>query len=113
MKSDAAGDAMNSILTLYREGICGPLPFFPNTLYALLRGSDYKSQWSGGTSNWSGQGDAPKGEVEKFGMFYGEVLPPEADLKRIMEAFFLVDFLPAAQAAHAVPGNGGEGDGEP
>ena len=113
MKSDAAGDAMNSILMLYREGICGPLPFFPNTLYALLRGSDYKSQWSGGTGNWSGQGDAPKGEVEKFGMFYGEVLPPEADLKRIMEAFFLVDFLPAAQAAHSVPGNGGEGDGEP
>ena len=80
MEPDKAERAMNGILELYCEGMTKPVPFFPKTICAMFRNENHMLAWRG-THQY-------KGEVEKFGMYFGDELPPEQELERLMRIVF-------------------------
>ena len=80
MEPETAETALNGILELYCEGMKKPLPFFPKTIYAMFRNEAYMPVWRG-THDVTG-------EVERFGMYFGDELPPVRDLERLMRIVF-------------------------
>ena len=76
-----AEEVMNGILELYCEGMRGPIPFFPATLYAMSQNID------GCESAWTGSYGVP-GEAGKFGLFFGDELPPRDELEPLMRTVF-------------------------
>ena len=93
MKADAmersdAESIMKRFLCLYHAGMRKPLPFFPKTSYAYFSESDERKKAGAAESCWSGGYGDSKGEVEKFGVFFGTELQISDDFKRLAEAFF-------------------------
>ena len=101
MDPDEAADKLDAILALYRDGLSRPLPFFPKTLCALARGKDYRGHWTGSPNS--------EGEVEKFGLFFGEELPPVETLEPIANTVFCVEFQDRSRRTRT--GRGGTGAG--
>ena len=86
MEPAQAEAAMKRLLCLYHAGMLKPLPFFPKTSYAWFTGADDQKQEKAEAA-WSGGGNA-KGEVDKFGMFFGPELPSGGSFPGLAEAFF-------------------------
>jgi len=92
MKADAmersdAESAMRRLLCLYHAGMRKPLPFFPRTSYAYFSGADEREKAAAAEACWNG-GWNSRGEVEKFGVFFGPELPLDDCFKSLAEAFF-------------------------
>ena len=92
MKADAMerADAEKTIklfLCLYHAGMRKPLPFFPKASYGYYSGRDEQEKKSLAESNWNARWNS-KGEVEKFGDFFGSELPIDDTFKSLAEAFF-------------------------
>ena len=64
-----------------------PLPFFPKASYAYWSGADERKKRSQAESSWNGNRNS-KGEVEKFGDFFGVNLPFGETFEGLAEAFF-------------------------
>ncbi len=92
MKADAmdradAETVMKRFLCLYHAGMRKPLPFFPKASYAYWSGADERKKRSQAESCWNGNRNS-KGEVEKFGDFFGAGLPVSETFEGLAEAFF-------------------------
>lgn len=92
MKADAMEQAdaeriMKLFLCLYHAGMRKPLPFFPKASYAYYAESDERKKRIKAESPWNGNRNS-KGEVEKFGRFFGTGLPIDDCFKGLAEAFF-------------------------
>lgn len=77
---------MKRFLCLYHAGMRKPLPFFPKTSYAYFSGKDEGGR-SQAESSWNSSFNS-KGEVEKYGDFFGSELPFGDAFKSLAEAFF-------------------------
>ena len=64
-----------------------PLPFFPKTSYAYFSTADERKKASAANLCWN-DGWNTKGEVRKFGIYFGTELPIGDCFKSLAEAFF-------------------------
>lgn len=87
MERSEAEKIVKRFLLLYHAGMRKPLPFFPKTSYAYFSETDERKKVSAAASCWSGYGES-KGEVDKFGDFFGTELPVSDCFKQLAEAFF-------------------------
>ena len=91
-KADAMEQAdaeriVKRFLCLYHAGMRKPLPFFPKASFAYYAEPDERKKRSLAEFRWFGNFNS-KGEVEKFGDFFGSELPAGDTFKRLAEAFF-------------------------
>jgi len=57
LSPDEAAARLGDLLMSYREGLCSPLPFYPETAWAWLEGkSGWHNAWSGGNFQRAGAG---------------------------------------------------------
>jgi len=87
MEQADAETIMKRFLCLYHAGMRKPLPFFPKASYAYYAEPDEQKKRAKAESRWNGYRDN-KGEVEKFGDFFGFELPVGDAFKMLAEAFF-------------------------
>jgi exodeoxyribonuclease V gamma subunit len=87
MERADAETIMRRFLCLYHAGMRKPLPFFPKASYAYYAEPDERIKKAKAESRWNGYRDS-KGEVEKFGDFFGFELPFGEAFKMLAEAFF-------------------------
>ena len=87
MEPADAEKIVKRFLCLYHAGMRKPLPFFPKASYAFYAGADEKKKRSQAESCWNGNKNS-KGEVEKFGDFFGSELPVTDAFRSLAEAFF-------------------------
>ena len=87
MERSDAERALRRLLYLYHAGMRKPLPFFPRTSYAYFSGTDERGKISAAEACWNG-GWNGTGEVEKFGVFFGQELPIGDCFRGLAEAFF-------------------------
>ncbi len=83
MEQSEAETAMKRLLYLYHAGMYTPLPFFPGSsckLYQTGSMSEAESAWNG--SRYS------KGDVKRFGAFFGGKMPSGELVETLAEAFF-------------------------
>ena len=78
--SEKAAERMAKILSLYEEGMCEPLCFFPKTSWAVLQ-YDPDEEIRKIQEVW-------ENENAKFGKYYGDVLPDIGILQNNAERFF-------------------------
>ena len=92
VKADATEQAdaeriIRRLLCLYHAGMRKPLPFFPKSSYAYFAEADERKKAQAAESCWNG-GWNSRGEVEKFGGFFGSELPLDDCFKSLAGAFF-------------------------
>ena len=87
MERADAETIMKRFLCLYHAGLRKPLPFFPKASYAYYAEPDERIKKAKAESCWNGYWDS-KGEVEKFGDFFGFELPFGEAFKMLAEVFF-------------------------
>ena len=87
MEQAEAETTMKRFLCLYHAGMRKPLPFFPKASYACYAEADERKKRAKAEARWNGYGNS-KGEVEKFGGFFGSELPAGDAFERLAEAFF-------------------------
>ena len=83
MEPSEAEQAVKRFLYLYHAGVYTPLPFFPKASYKLFQTKDMddaESAWEGNLNF--------KGDVEKFGAFFGCGMPSDNLVESLAEAFF-------------------------
>jgi len=87
MEQADAEKTVKKFLCLYHAGMQKPLPFFPKASYAYYAGTDERKKRSLAESCWNSNINS-KGEVEKFGDFFGLALPVSDTFKSLADAFF-------------------------
>ena len=92
MKAEAmeradAESIVKRFLCLYLAGMRKPLPFFPKASYAYYAEADERKKRPAAESRWY-SGFNSKGEVEKFGDFFGAEFPFGDAFTSLAEAFF-------------------------
>ena len=87
MERADAEKIVRRFLCLYHAGMRKPLPFFPKASYEFYAGADEKKKKSQAESCWKSNKNS-KGEVEKFGDFFGSELPFTDAFKSLAGAFF-------------------------
>ena len=87
MEQADAERVMKRFLCLYHAGMRKPLPFFPKASYACYAEADERKKKAKAESYWTGS-MVSKGEVEKFGDFFGAELPFGDAFRMLAEAFF-------------------------
>ncbi len=87
MEQTDAERIMKRFLCLHHAGMRKPLPFFPKTSYAYYAEADEQRKRPQAESCWNGSQNS-KGEVEKFGDFFGTELPFSDTFKALAGAFF-------------------------
>ena len=87
MDPAAAVKIVKRFLCLYHAGMRKPLPFFPKASYKFFSATDEKRKRSQAELCWNGSKNS-KGEVEKFGDFFGPGLPFTDAFRSLAGAFF-------------------------
>ena len=89
IEQEKAKNIMKRFLCLYHAGMRKPLPFFPRTSYKYYGTADTAEgkKESSAKSAWNSNKDK-KGEVEKFGNYFGTELQINDCFKGLAEAFF-------------------------
>ena len=83
MERAKAEQVVKCLLYLYHAGMYTPLPFFPKASYKLFQTksmNDAESAWEGNLNS--------KGDVERFGAFFGGEMPSGKLVESLAEAFF-------------------------
>ena len=83
MERIEAEQVVKCLLYLYHAGMYTPLPFFPKASYKLFQTksmNDAESAWEGNLNS--------KGDVERFGAFFGGEMPSGKLVESLAEAFF-------------------------
>ena len=87
MDADAAKNILKRFLCLYHAGMRKPLPFFPKTSYAYFEEQDEAGKAQAADAAWNGSQNS-RGDIEKFGDYFGTELPASDAFKALAEAFF-------------------------
>lgn len=83
MERTDAEQAVKRLLYLYHAGMYTPLPFFPKASCKLYQ----TGSMGAAESDWTGSQNS-KGDVVRFGMFFGGEMPSGVLVEALAEAFF-------------------------